>query len=1083
MGKDALSPLPELNLQYADFAVWQRQWLQGEALERQLDYWRRALDGAPPVLDLPIDRPRPAVRSARGAHRSFALSPGLAAEVSGLARREGTTLFAALLAGFQVLLARWSGQEDVVVGSPVANRNRLETEPLIGFFVNTLVLRLDLAGDPGFRGALRRVREAVLGASEHQDLPFEKLVEELAPARDGRSTPLFQVLFALQNAAPGTLRFPGLAMEPVETESGLAKFDLLLAIAEAGEGLSATFEYSVDLFEAATIERLADRFNGLLQSVVADPERRVSELPVLSAAERRQVLLTWNETATGYPRNTTLPELFAFWAGRTPAAEALRFGAEVLTYGELDARSNQLACHLQSLGVAPGGLVGVCLERSPELVVTLLAVVKAGAAYLPLDPAYPAERRAWMLEDAGASAVVTRESLEADAGRIASLDGDEPVRQGSTDSLAYVMYTSGSTGRPKGIAIPQRAIVRLLFATDYVELGPADRIAHLSNVSFDAATFEIWGALLHGGCLVGIARDVALSPRELAAELGRQRISAMFLTTALFNQVAREAPEGFRGLRHLLFGGEACDPRWVREVLAKGAPERLLHVYGPTESTTFALWHRVESVPEGAATVPIGRPLANTTAYVLDRRLQPAVPGAPGELFLGGDGLADGYWRRPELTAERFVPNPFARSAAEAGSRLYRTGDLVRHRPDGSVEFMGRADHQVKIRGFRIEPGEIEAALATHPAVREAVVVARENGPGGRRLVAYVASTETSARELRAFLAERLPDYMVPAAFVVLPALPLTPNGKVDRRALPDPEAPAGDAGAYVAPRDREEEILAGLWSEVLGVPRVGAHDDFFELGGHSLLATQLVSRVRQAFGREVALAALFERPTVAGLAGLLRPEDQPAAVWLQAPRIVAAPRTGELPLSFAQERLWFLDQLEPGGSAYNVPAPVRLRGRLDRAALAASLREVVRRHEALRTTFPEVEGRPVQHVAPAPALALPVVDLADLPAAARDGEVRRLVLQDARRPFDLARGPLLRTALAAVRRRRCRAAAQPASHRGRRLVDRGAGERARGALHRRPGGPAVAPTRAARAVWGLRPLAARVAPGRGPGG
>ncbi|HSS48512.1 MAG TPA: amino acid adenylation domain-containing protein, partial [Thermoanaerobaculia bacterium] len=1015
-----------LPIQYADFAVWQRRWLRGQALERQLAYWREALAGAPTVLELPVDRPRGAARSSRGASCSFAILPLLASDLAAIARREETTLFSVLLAGFQALLARWSGQDDVVVGSPVANRNRLETESLIGFFVNTLVLRLDLSGDPGFTAAVGLAREAVLGASDHQDLPFEKLVEELAPTRDARYTPLFQVMFAFQNTPAGNPGLSGLTVEPLALGSDLAKFDLMLAVAEEEDGLGAVFEYNADLFDAATIQRLGLRFEILLQEAVKAPQERLFELPLLSPAELRQVLRSWNETATAYPREATLPELFALWVERTPEAEALSFGDEVLTYREVDVRSNQLARHLESLGISAGDLVGVCLERSAALVVTLLAIVKAGAAYLPLDPTYPAERLAWMLEDAGASVVVTLEALaprlataklrrvclDVEAERITGLGGTMLAQRGSADGLAYVMYTSGSTGRPKGTAIPQRAIVRLLFDTDYVELGPADRIAHVSNVSFDAATFEIWGALLHGGCLVGVPRDVALSPGGLAVEIERQQISAMFLTAALFHQTAREAPDAFRGVRHLLAGGEALDPRWVREVLANGAPERLINGYGPTECTTFAVCHPITSVPEGAASVPIGRPIANTTAYVLDHRSQPVAPGSHGELYLGGDGLALGYLGRPDLTAERFVPNAFPRSAAEAGTRLYRTGDLVRSLPDGTIDFLGRADNQVKLRGFRIELGEIESLLSSYPAVSEAVAVVREAAPGDRRLVAYVAGDALPApAELRAFVAERLPEYMVPSVIVSLASLPLTPNGKVDRRALPDPayDPATGADGSYVAPRTIEEKILAGLWAEVLGISRVGAGDDFFALGGHSLLATQLVSRVRGAFGREVPLAALFEAPTVAEFAAFLHASAQAGS---EASAIVAAARDGEMPLSFAQERLWFLDQLEPGGSSYSVPAPLRLEGRLDVAALEAALREEVRRHEALRTTFPEVDGRPVQRISPPPALLLPVVDLAGVPAPLREAEQRRLAAEDARRPFDLARGPLLRAAL-----------------------------------------------------------------------
>ncbi|HEX4963096.1 MAG TPA: amino acid adenylation domain-containing protein [Thermoanaerobaculia bacterium] len=1016
------SPLPDLRIQYADFAVWQRQWLRGAALERQLGYWREVLSGAPAVLDLPVDRPRPSFRSSRGAHRSFLLPCGIAAEVSALARRRGVTPFALLLTAFQALLARWSGQEDVVVGSPVANRNRLETEPLIGFFVNTLVLRLDLSGDPGFDAALHRTREAVLGAGEHQDLPFEKLVEELAPVRDPRYTPLFQAMFALQNASAGEVQLPGLIAEPVEVESDTAKFDLLLTLADADEELRGFFEYAADLFDDATVERLGQRFATLLQGALADPARRLSELPLLPEAELRQVLLAWNETASAYPREATLPELFAVWVERTPDAEALHFDEEVLAYRELDERAGRLAGHLTSLGIGPGGLVGVCLDRSPGLIVALLGILKAGGAYLPLDPTYPAERLAWMLEDSGASAVVTLGAwvpllvevpvplvrLDGDAERIASRSAGEPVRV-SAEAPAYVMYTSGSTGRPKGTLIPHRGIVRLLFATDYVALGPAERLAHASNVSFDAATFEVWGALLHGACLVGIARDVALSPRELAAAVERQRISTLFLTTALFQQVVREVPEAFRSVRNLLFGGEACDPRWVREALEKGAPERLLHLYGPTESTTYATWQHVVTVPEGAASVPIGRPVANTTAYVLDRWLQAAALGARGELYLGGDGLAIGYLHRPELTADRFVPNPFPHSAAEAGSRLYRTGDLVRRSPDGSLDFLGRADQQVKIRGFRIEPGEVEAALAAHPAVAEAVVVVREAVPGDRRLVAYAAGEAAPApRELRAFLAARLPEHMVPSVIVTLPSLPLTPNGKVDRRALPEPEMERSGE-EWGAPRSPEEELLAGIWEEVLGIERVGIFDNFFELGGHSLLATQLVSRVREALGATLPLRALFESPTVAGLAEVLRLSGREEEI---VPPVTRVPRDGLLPLSAAQERLWFLEQLEPGRSTYVMPSSLRLAGDLDAGVLRRALGEVVQRHETLRTTFHTTAGRPYQEIRPRLELLLPVVDLRELPAAGREAEAERLAVVTAHQPFDLVRGPLLRVSL-----------------------------------------------------------------------
>ncbi|HEX6901809.1 MAG TPA: non-ribosomal peptide synthase/polyketide synthase, partial [Thermoanaerobaculia bacterium] len=997
-GSSRPAALPELPVQYADYALWQREWLQGEVLENQLAWWRDKLAGAPAVLDLPTDRPRPAVRSQRGAVIGAPVAAETAAGLRAASRRAGATTYMTLLAAFQTLLSRYSGGEDAPVGSPIAGRTRSELEGLIGFFVNTLVLRVDLSGDPTFAELLERARETTLGAYAHQDLPFEKLVEELAPRRDLSYSPLFQVMLTLQNAPHRPIDLPGLRLEPLAAEIGTAKFDLSLAMRESGEGLAAWLEYDLDLFDEATVRRLVSHFQTLLAGAAADPGLRLSELPLLDETERQQLLMDWNATTTAYPREATISELFRLQAERRPEAPALDFGGEVLTYGELAVRSRRLAGHLQTLGVRRGDRVGVSLDRSPGQVVCLLAVLEAGAAYVPLDPSYPADRLAFMVEDSGVSVVLTEESLAS--------AGAEPVPvRSSADDLAYVMYTSGSTGRPKGTAIPQRAIVRLVFETDYVSLDSSERIAHASNVSFDAATFEIWGALLHGGCVVGIERDVALSPARFAAEIAARGVTTLFLTTALFNQIVGEAPEAFRSLRNLLFGGEACDPRLVRAALEHGAPQRLLHVYGPTESTTYATWHLVESVPDGTVTVPIGGPLANTTAYVVDVHLGLSPVGVPGELLLGGDGLAQGYWRRPDLTAEKLFPNSFG----EAGSRLYRTGDLVRRLPDGAIEFLGRIDQQVKVRGFRIEPGEIEAALVAHPGITAAVVKAWEPTPGDRRLAAWIVGTAETL-ELRSFLKERLPSYMVPSAFVSLPELPLTPNGKVDRRALPPPAVEAG-ARSGVEPSTPFEQLLAGIWSELLAVGDVAVHDDFFDLGGHSLLATRLISRVREVFGAEVPLQALFENPTVAGLARrieeALRQEQTAAAPPLR-PRAL----DGALPLSFSQERLWFLDQLEPGSPVYNIPIALRLSGVLDVAAVAGSLSEVVRRHAGLRVRFTRIEGKPAQIVEPAAGLPLPLADLGALPTEMREAEARRLAAAEAARAFDLAQGPVVRATL-----------------------------------------------------------------------
>jgi amino acid adenylation domain-containing protein len=1020
------SPLGDLPIQYADYARWQRKHLQGERLESLLDYWKRRLEGYPQVLDLPTDRPRHALASFRGAHQSVALSRKLSDAVKALGQQERATPFMTLLAALQMLLYRYTGQEDICVGTPIAGRNRGETEGLIGFFVNTLVIRADLGGDPSFRELLERVRESALGAYAHQELPFEALVEKLQPERSMSHTPIFQVAFAYQNGFTEALELPGLTLRRVELEHRTTKFDLTVAATETPEGLSVSVEYNTDLLNDDTIARLLEHYRILLEGAVADPARRISDLPLLNETERRLLLSAWNDTRTEYPRDKCVHELFEAQVERSPDAIALVVEDAQLTYRELNRRANQLAGYLGKLGVGPGTPVSFCLERSPEMVVGILGILKAGGTYVPLDPAYPKERLAFMLEDTRTPVILVQqrliERLPEHQARVVRIDADwELMAQESEGNrasgataghLAYVMYTSGSTGRPKGIAIPHRAINRLVFNTNYIELTSEDRMALASNSAFDAATFELWGALLHGARLVGISRDVALSPADLAAEIRAQGISAMFLTTALFNQIAREVPAAFGSVRSVLFGGEAVDLNSVKEVLKHNPPARLLHVYGPTESTTFTTWYLVQGLPEGAVTAPIGRPLANTQVYLLDGSLQPAPVGVAGELYIGGDGLALGYFKRPELTAEKFIPNAFSK---EPGARLYRTGDLARYWPDGAIEFLGRLDQQVKIRGFRIELAEIEAVLAQHPAVREAAVLAREGVAGEKRLVAYVTLDPGDAPtgvELRSYLRQRLPEYMTPSVFVEMDALPLTPNGKVDRRALPAPD-PANLArpelvGVYVAPRTLVEETLAGIWSKVLGVTQVGAHDSFFDLGGHSLLATQAISRVREAFRLELPLRSLFEAPTVAGLAENVEAAMR-AAQGLQAPPIVTVSRDGCLPLSFAQQRLWFMDQLEPGNSAYNIPSAIRLSGELDIVALEQSLNEIVRRHESLRTTFVTADGQPAQIIAPHSPQTLPLLDLSELAETEREAQVGKLVAEEALRPFDLSRGSLFR--------------------------------------------------------------------------
>ena len=884
------SPLPELPIQYADFAIWQREWLQGKLVE-QLSYWQQQLDGGS-VLNLPTDRPRPTLQSYRGATQLLQVPKSLTEALLALSQQLGVTLFITLLAAFQTLLYRYTGQEDIAVGSPIANRNRSELESLIGFFVNSLVLRTDLSGNPTFRELLARVREVALGAYAHQDLPFEKLVEELQPNRDTSRNPLFSVVFALQNAPMERLELPGLTLSSLNLDTKTTRFDLELYLWECSdnfrtlwgegwqpsEGLRGVLVYSTDLFDQATIARMLGHFLTLLEGIVANPEERLADLPLLSAVERRTLLLEWNDTQRNYPDAQCIHQRFEEQVERSPSSIAVVFEDKQLTYRELNSRSNQLAHRLQKLGVGPDVLVGICMERCSDMVVGLLGVLKAGGAYVPLDPTYPKERLRFMLEDAQVSVLLTQQGsedfghganvvcLDKDWELIACEEKENPVTQASAESLAYIVYTSGSTGKPKGVAVPHRAVNRLVCNANYVQLEPADKVAQSSNISFDAATFEIWGALLHGAQLVGISRDVALSPQDFAAQIRQQGISVLFLTTALFNQMASVAPGAFNSLRYLLFGGEAVDPRSVQEVLKQEPSGQLLHVYGPTESTTFASSYWVQDVIPGATSIVIGSPITNTQIYLLDAHYQPVPIGVTGELYIGGDGLARGYFNRPELTAQQFIPNPFSNNP---GTRLYKTGDLARYRSDGNIEFLGRIDEQVKIRGFRIELSEISAVLSEHPAVRETVIIVRTDVASDQRIVAYIVPHQEQVpktSELRCFLKSKLPYYMVPSAFVVLEALPLTPNGKVDRRALPAPDTVSPKLEDYVAPRTPVEEVLVGIWAE-LGLKQVSVHDNFFELGGHSLLATQLNSRIRYVFKVELPLRNLFEAPTVASLA------------------------------------------------------------------------------------------------------------------------------------------------------------------------------------------------------------------------
>jgi amino acid adenylation domain-containing protein len=1043
------SPLPDLPIQYADFAVWQRQWLfppedastlgdqrHSQALETQLAYWKRQLGGKLPVLELPTDRPRPPTQTFRGAHHRFTLPPALSMALKTHSQQNEVTLFMTLLAAFQVLLHRHTGQTDIAVGSPIANRNREEIEGLIGFFVNTLVLRTDLSGNPSFRDLLRRVRQVTLEAYAHQDLPFDKLVEALQPERDLSRTPLFQVMFALQNAPMEPFELPELHLGLMDVDSATSKFDLTLSLAETPLGLSGEVEYNTDLFDAGTITRLVEHFQILLEGIVANLDQRLSDLPLLTQSEQHQLLLEWNDTQADYSTDQCLPMLFQAQVEQRPDAVALVHQGQHLTYQELDRRANQVAHHLRMSGVRPETLVGVCLERSVEMVVGLLGILKAGGAYLPLDPAYPRDRLAFMIADSLAWGILTQrrwaESLGEHLARVVCLDTDwDAIAQAHADdlpcqvaeeNLAYVIYTSGSTGQPKGVQVEHGGLSNLVFWHQRAfALSPDDRATHLAGLSFDASVWELWPYLAMGATVCLLDDETRTSPAQLQEWLLDNAITISFLPTPLAESILLQPWPNGLALRTLLTGGDR-----LRVHPSPTLPFELVNNYGPTENTVVATSVTVPSAEQAQGTPSIGCPIANVQVYLLDEHLQPVPIGTPGELYIGGDSLARGYLNQPGLTAERFIPNPFtlsgfSPSAMEGpGSRLYKTGDLARYRPDGNIEFLGRLDYQVKIRGFRIELGEIEAVLKQHTKIQEAIVVAHdmvrdaERGYGDKQLVGYVVPQEgqvLEANDLRRFLQDRLPDYMVPASFVTLESLPLTPNGKVDRRALPAPDSLRPELETpFAPPRNPTEEMLVSIWSQVLGIERLGIHDNFFELGGHSLLATQVVSRLRQAFQIELPLHKLFEKPTVAELGECIRAARQ-EQLGLVAPP-VAAVSLDRAALSFAQLRLWFLDQLEPGSPFYNIPLAIRLSGQLDVTALQHSLDEIVRRHETLRTTFVTEGEQPLQVIAPPSPLPLLEVDLGELPEEERGAQARELARQEAQRPFDLARGPLVRVCL-----------------------------------------------------------------------
>ncbi|HEX2201856.1 MAG TPA: amino acid adenylation domain-containing protein [Longimicrobium sp.] len=876
------SPLAPLPIQYADYAAWQRRHGTPEALKSQLGWWTDRMKGAPELLELPADRPRPAVQRFRGGRHWMELPAALTERLRALGGEHGATLFMVLLAAWQALLARLTGQEDVVVGSPIAGRGRAETEGLIGFFVNTLALRTDLSGDPTFRAMVERVRRTALDAYERQDLPFETLVEALRVPRDLSRQPLFQAMLMLHRPQ-GAIALPGLECEPLEADPGTSIFDLGLYAWDRPEGLRAMLEYNTDLFDAATAARFADRLRTLLEGVVSNPDAPLSRLPVMRADEAARID-GWNATERAYPGAECIHETIARRAAATPDAVAVVFEGERVSYAELDRRANRLANHLRGLGVGPETRVGVCAERSVELVVALLGTLKAGGAYVPLDPGYPRDRLAYMLADSRPAVLLTQAHLadripphgartvrlDADGAAIAAESGAAPETGVGLDHLAYVIYTSGSTGRPKGAENAHRGIRnRLLWMQEAFGLGADDAVLQKTPFSFDVSVWEFFWPLMTGARLVIAKPEGHRDPAYLARLIGREGVTTTHFVPSML-QAFLEEPDlsACAPLRRVVCSGEALPAELAARFFSRIGAE-LHNLYGPTEAAVDVTWWPCGKDDE-RRTIPIGRPIANTRIHLLDARLNPVPIGVAGELYIGGAQVGRGYLGRRGLTAERFVPDPFS---AEPGARMYRTGDRARWLADGSVEYLGRADHQVKVRGFRVEPGEIEAALAAHPGVREAVVVARADAPGETRLVAYVTAAGDAAPDaaaLREHLRATLPEPMVPSAFVVMEALPLSPNGKVDRAALPAPEAKRDAAAAFVAPRDETERAIAGIWREALGVEEVGVDDNFFDLGGHSLLLVRVHGRIREALGADVTVVELFQHPTVGALAARL---------------------------------------------------------------------------------------------------------------------------------------------------------------------------------------------------------------------
>jgi amino acid adenylation domain-containing protein len=1005
--KDEESPLPELEIQYADFSLWQRKWLRGEILENQLNYWKNQLAELP-TLELPLDRPRPKIASYSGGIEYLEIPGDVAKKLKDLGNREGATLYMTLLAIFSILMSRYSGQEDIVLGSPIANRNRKEIEDLIGFFVNTLVMRCNLSGDPGFAELLLRVKGVTMDAFENQDLPFEQIVEELQPERDMSRNPLVQVSFALQNTPMSEIKLPGLTLTTIEMEAVIARFDMDVHIWEVGEGLKGQVLYNTDLFEQGTIQRMIFHYRSIIEEITNDPFKSVSQIAMISESERAQLVVEWNNTKKEYPTETCIHEMFEQQVEKTPEADAVVFEDKRLTYRELNNYANNLAHLLIELGVSTETLVGISIERSIDMPAGLLGILKAGGAYVPLDPEYPEDRLNFMIEDSKLEVLLTKgdhgfrdikaEILNIDHVQIT--DKENPDNRVGPENLVYVIYTSGSTGRPKGVEVLHRGLTNFL---NSMKSEPGitrdDVLLSVTTISFDISALELYLPLMVGAGVVIASRESALDPLKIRELVIKNNVTIMQATPATWGMIADQWPsrlnDGYNP--KILCGGEALSHQLLEKLLTLRTS--VWNLYGPTETTIWSTLKEIKGLDDISGSAPIGYPIGNTEIYILDKRLEPVPIGVSGELYIGGMGLARGYRNRPHLTDERFVLNPFDRIP---GSRMYRTGDIARYLPDGDIKYIGRIDHQVKVRGFRIELGEIETVLSKYSGVKEAVVVANDN-----RLVGYVVAEqgEEVLPELREFLEGRLPGYMVPSAFAALDTIPLTPSGKVDRKRLPAPEKGLNKGTA--GPRNQLEKAIVEIWAEILGVDEPGIYDNFFDLGGHSILATQVVSRIRHTCHIELPLRIFFERPTVEGLSEVIGN--------LEKEEVGIIPRRSEgdqLELSFAQERLWFLNQLIPDSPFYNMPMAGRLSGNLNVPVLEKTFSVIFRRHQVLRTNFVTKDGKPVPVIRPEHRFKLAIIDLTALSADECDERVRQLANENSMAIFDLTRDPLLRVTL-----------------------------------------------------------------------